>query len=112
MTLTRFWELDAWRGLAVLSMIVYHFFFDLDFLGISTRAMYSGGWLIFQRMIASSFLLLVGISLVISFSAVREKPFVAILKKFLKRAGIVMAAALMVTLGTLDRKSTRLNSSH
>ncbi|MDO8643138.1 MAG: heparan-alpha-glucosaminide N-acetyltransferase [Candidatus Woesearchaeota archaeon] len=97
---SRYPELDVLRGAAVVSMIIYHFFFDLDFLGISQHSMYAGGWLVFQRMIASSFLLLVGISLTISFSHVREKPFLFIFKKFLKRAGYVMVVALLVTLGT------------
>lgn len=98
--MTRFHELDLWRGLAVVSMVIYHFFFDLNFLGLAPREMYAGGWLVFQRMIASSFLLLVGISLTISFSHARDKPFFGVFKKFLKRAGFVMAAALLVTLGT------------
>ncbi len=98
--MTRFNELDAWRGLAVVSMVIYHFFFDLNFLGLAPREMYAGGWLVFQRMIASSFLLLVGISLTISFSHCRDKPLGALFKKFLKRAAFVMAAALLVTLGT------------
>lgn len=96
----RFPELDLWRGLAVVSMVIYHFFFDLNFLGLAPREMYEGGWLVFQRMIASSFLLLVGISLTISFSHCRDKPFGVVVKKFLKRAAFVMAAALLVTLGT------------
>ena len=98
--MTRFPELDLWRGLAVVSMVVYHFFFDLNFLGIAPREMYAGGWLVFQRMIASSFLLLVGISLTISFNHCREKPVWFIFKKFGKRTAFIMAAALLVTLGT------------
>lgn len=97
---SRFPELDVWRGIAVVCMVIYHFFFDLNFLGIAPREMTTGGWFVFQRMIASSFLLLVGISLAISFSHARDKPFVAILKKFLKRAAFIMAAALLVTFGT------------
>ena len=30
----RFWEVDVFRGLAILMMVIYHLFFDLTYFGI------------------------------------------------------------------------------
>jgi uncharacterized membrane protein len=56
--------IDLARGLALVAMAVYHFSWDLEFFGYADPGMTtSGGWRIFARSIASSFLFLVGVSL-------------------------------------------------
>lgn len=30
---TRFWEVDSWRGVAIIAMVVYHLVFDLQAFG-------------------------------------------------------------------------------
>lgn len=87
--------LDAVRGAALLAMIFYHFSWDLRFLGyIATDVAGDLGWRIFARSIASTFLALVGVGLVLStrrgFSRAR----------FLRRLGVVAAAAAAVTIVT------------
>jgi len=65
--LPRFAVLDAARGLALAAMVVFHFSFDLDSLGLA--ALDVGGdprWRWFARLIAGSFLALSGMSLVIA----------------------------------------------
>ena len=59
-------EIDALRGLAILGMIVFHFFFDLDYLGIFASDMWSGGWLVAARAGQFLFLGLVGFSVALS----------------------------------------------
>lgn len=97
----RYQEIDVLRGLAVVGMIVFHFFFDLDFLGIAERSMYAGGWGIFQKAIATTFLLLVGVSLTLSYARAQQKHTLpSLFAKYGKRAGIVFGFGLLVTLIT------------
>lgn len=55
--------LDALRGLALVAMAVYHFVWDLEFFGyVAAGTAGTGGWRMFARLIASSFLFLAGYS--------------------------------------------------
>ncbi|GIK87794.1 MAG: hypothetical protein BroJett026_32750 [Betaproteobacteria bacterium] len=80
---------DALRGLAILAMIAYHFAFDLRFFGLS-RADFENDpfWLGARAAIVTSFLLLVGISLVLAHRARVAWP------AFARRVAIVAACAL------------------
>jgi uncharacterized membrane protein len=56
--------IDIARGVALVAMAIYHFTWDLEFFGYMPPAMTAvGGWKLFARCIASSFLFLVGVSL-------------------------------------------------
>jgi uncharacterized membrane protein len=56
--------IDIARGVALLAMASYHFTWDLEFFGYATPGMTAvGGWKLYARCIASSFLFLVGVSL-------------------------------------------------
>ncbi|MEO9337987.1 DUF1624 domain-containing protein [Mesorhizobium sp. SB112] len=55
---------DLARGAALVAMAIYHFTWDLEFFGYTDPGMTAhGGWKLFARCIASSFLFLVGFSL-------------------------------------------------
>ncbi|MEN6378449.1 MAG: heparan-alpha-glucosaminide N-acetyltransferase [Methanofastidiosum sp.] len=69
----RFWEIDVLRGIAIMMMVLYHLSYDLYFLGDFPIKIYSLSWTLFQRTTASLFLLLVGISLTISYSKLKSK---------------------------------------
>lgn len=69
----RFWEIDVLRGIAIIMMVLYHLSYDLYFLGDFPIKIYSLSWTLFQRTTASLFLLLVGISLTISYSKLKSK---------------------------------------
>jgi uncharacterized membrane protein len=57
---------DALRGLAIAQMIVYHFIYDLTFFGWYDMVMARDpGWIAWRTAIASQFLLLVGVGLVL-----------------------------------------------
>lgn len=62
----RLHEIDALRGLALVAMIIFHFFFDLDYFGILANEMYEGGWLVFARLGQFLFLGLAGFSVALS----------------------------------------------
>ncbi len=90
----RLWEVDVTRGVAVALMIVYHFFFDLNFLGIA--AFDFSGWplLLLQRTVAVLFLSLVGVSLVLS--RIRGVTMV----QNVRRAAFLAVIAAVITLAT------------
>jgi uncharacterized membrane protein len=69
----RFWEVDLLRGLAVVMMVAFHFFYDLNYFGIYRVNVSSGFWFYFARITAGLFILLVGVSLVLSSSRRRCK---------------------------------------
>jgi uncharacterized membrane protein len=87
--------IDAARGIAVIAMVVYHFSWDLRFFGYITADVETDlGWRTFARAIAGTFLFLVGVSLVLS----TRRGFD--LRAFLKRLGIIVAAAAAITIVT------------
>ena len=68
-TTGRIATIDIARGAALVAMAIYHFAWDLEFFGYVPPAMTAvGGWKLFARCIASSFLFLVGVSLFLGHS--------------------------------------------
>ncbi|MBO1039468.1 DUF1624 domain-containing protein [Brucella pituitosa] len=66
-TRPRLERIDIARGVALIAMAIYHFGWDLEFFGYMVPATTAhGGWKLFARCIASSFLFLVGFSLVLA----------------------------------------------
>lgn len=98
----RFWEIDALRGIAIIMMVVFHFFFDLNFLNLYKTNLDSGFWLHLARATAIIFLFLVGISLALSrFRAgryIKQKKDLYI--KYLKRGLKIFSWGLIITLIT------------
>ncbi|MCO5147366.1 MAG: DUF1624 domain-containing protein [Aquamicrobium sp.] len=87
--------IDLSRGVALVAMAIYHFAWDLEFFGYAPPGMTAeGGWKLFARCIASSFLFLVGVSLWLAHArGMRWRPF-------LKRLAMVAAAAAAISLAT------------
>jgi uncharacterized membrane protein len=69
----RFWEIDFLRGFAIILMIYFHILYDLNFYSISNFKIYSGILLYVARLSALIFVLLVGISLTLSYSRIKDK---------------------------------------
>lgn len=69
--------LDIARGIALIAMAIYHLIWDFEFFGYLPAGTASeGGWKIFARCIAASFLMLVGFSLVLAHTPqIRWKAF-------------------------------------
>ncbi|WMS43655.1 heparan-alpha-glucosaminide N-acetyltransferase [Acuticoccus sp. MNP-M23] len=86
---------DVGRGIAIVAMVAYHFSFDLLYFGFVDWNVTSGTyWRAFAEAIASSFLFLVGVSLVYAHGTrVRWRPF-------LWRLLLVGGCAALVTIGT------------
>lgn len=87
--------IDIVRGLALLAMASYHFIWDLEMFGYAAQGTAATGWpKLYARGIASSFLFLVGFSLVLA----HQSRFKA--TSFIKRLAIIVGAAALVSIGT------------
>lgn len=83
----RFDVLDAWRTLAILLMIVYHFLYDLYIFGvISANQLFSAPLNALERFICCSFILLAGASARFS-------------RNNLRHGLVILAAGLAVEIG-------------
>jgi uncharacterized membrane protein len=98
---SRFWEIDVLRGVAILMMITYHLFFDLAFFRIYPIDLGSLPILVFLYPIGTLFLLLVGISLTISYSRASERLTAwQLRRKFIFRGLFIFAGGMVITLAT------------
>ena len=87
--------IDIARGVAIVAMVVYHFSWDLAFLGfVDFDPTQSLPWIAFQKSIVGSFIFLTGVSLVLAHrDGIRWRPF-------WKRFAFIAGAAILVSLGT------------
>ena len=92
---SRIVAIDALRGAAICAMIAYHFSFDLNWFGVF-RADFNRDllWLSLRASIVTSFLLLVGVSLVLAQRARIST------HRFWRRIALISACALLVTVGS------------
>ena len=97
----RFWEIDTLRGIAVILMITYHILFDLDFLNILSLPLHNLFFRLFLYPIGTLFLLVVGISLVLSYKRyIQKQNQTPSFSKYLKRGGFLFFIALFITVLT------------
>jgi uncharacterized membrane protein len=87
--------LDTARGIALIAMASYHFTWDMEFMGYLAPGTAETGWLkIYARVIASTFLFLAGVSMVLaSRPEIRWRPF-------WKRFAMIAAAAVVISVAT------------
>ncbi len=90
------WPLiDALRGAALVLMIIYHFSWDLSYLGlIATDVARHPAWSAFAMGIAGSFLTLVGVGFALGARQGLDRT------RYLRRLGVVAGAAVLVSLAT------------
>jgi uncharacterized membrane protein len=84
--------LDLWRGVAVFAMIVFHFFYILDFYDFLSLNLSDGMVDFLANLVRCSFLILVGISLTFS----SKNQVVRGLKLLLIAMGVSLATYLVV----------------
>ena len=97
----RYWEIDLFRGIAVIMMIVYHIFFDVTFLAIIDLPVHSLPFLLFLYPIGTIFLVLVGVSLTLKYSQIKDHihglgRFIS----FFKQGSRIFLIGLLITLVT------------
>ncbi|GIV76396.1 DUF1624 domain-containing protein [Litorilinea aerophila] len=97
----RFWEIDALRGVAIIMMVIFHLMWDLWFFRVlPDLVLYAGFWKYFQRVTANLFILLVGVSLTISYRRASRGggggP--GLFQKFLRRGMRIFAWGMVISL--------------
>lgn len=101
-TRIRYWEVDALRGVAIMMMVVFHLMWDLWYFRIFPEVILDAGfWKYFQRATANLFLILVGVSLTLSYRhalAVRGSS-AGLFPKFLRRGLSIFGLGMLITLG-------------
>jgi len=99
--ISRYWEIDLVRGIAILMMILFHTVFDLYFFRILPVNVFSGFWRYFAYATAALFLVLVGISLTISHArAASAITKTRLALKFVYRGAGIFLLGLLITLCT------------
>ncbi len=95
----RLWEVDALRGVAIVLMVIYHLMWDLHgFAGLDID-LYQGFWHYFQRLDASMFTGLVGVSLTLRYHSQIRRGTVRY-SPYLRRGLVIFAWGLVVGVAT------------
>jgi uncharacterized membrane protein len=94
----RLWEVDTFRGVAVILMVWYHLMWDLSFFGVFEANMLVGGWQVTGRSIGSLFIFLLGLSATLQVA--REGAPRASFRSFLLRGAKIFALGLVITIAT------------
>jgi uncharacterized membrane protein len=71
-SINRIWEIDFLRGFAIIMMIIFHILFDIKYFDIYRLDLYHGIYQLIFYPFAIVFLILVGISLTLSYSKVNN----------------------------------------
>jgi len=82
-------------------MFFFHFLYDLNFFGIYKISLYSGFFLIYAYTVGSIFLLLVGLSLSLSYNRIKNNlTKKQVFTKYLQRGFKIFGLGMVITLGT------------
>jgi len=95
----RLQQIDIIRGAALLGMILYHIIFDLIYFGVlPSNSVSQSSWQLFTTLIAGTFLILVGISLVLSFETLPKKmKQPQIIMKYSKRGLLILLYGMAIS---------------
>ncbi len=98
----RFWEVDFLRGIAIVAMVIYHTFFIMNYYRVFMTNLHTPFFWYFPRMIANTFIFLVGVSLTLSYSRdiLTQTHKKGLYKKYMKRGAMIFACGLFVTFAT------------
>ncbi|OGD73624.1 hypothetical protein A3K29_05910 [Candidatus Collierbacteria bacterium RIFOXYB2_FULL_46_14] len=97
---TRFWQIDAVRGLAVVGMVIYHLLFDLEYLFQLPLNVSHLPLIALARSVAVTFILLIGFSVALKFETIKRYGPKQVILAFVKKAVTISLYALLITLVT------------
>jgi len=94
----RYWEIDLARGIAVVTMILFHSAFDLNFFGVLPLNVSGGLLRILACLTASTFIFIVGVSFTISYArAERRLGRRDLALKYIRRGLRIFSLGLVIT---------------
>jgi len=98
----RFWEIDFFRGLAIIIMIFFHVFYALYYFDVLTFNIFKSTWIYLAISGFSIFFILVGISLTLSYSKniINHKSKSQIFYHNLRRGLMIFCWGLLITVIT------------
>jgi uncharacterized membrane protein len=100
-TSARLWEVDALRGFAIVEMVLYHFTWDLNYFGLFQANLLQGPWQWFARSIATLFIVVMGVSMTLSYTRESQRLGRKLLfGKYLLRGGKIFGLGLIITVAT------------
>lgn len=95
----RLWEIDFLRGIAIILMIIFHFIYDLNHFSVIQYRLWTGPFAYASSFTASVFIVLVGISLTISYNKKKLRFNYSIIRlTFLKRGLKLFGLGLIITI--------------
>jgi uncharacterized membrane protein len=93
--MTRLWEIDFLRGIAIILMIIFNYSFALYYLNIYTLASGPLYWYVFPRLIGGMFIIISGLSLTLLYSQIKNKKDAT--KKFYSRGLKIFGLGILIT---------------
>lgn len=97
----RFSELDAFRGIAILMMVLFHLIFDLSFFSLYPVDIQQGFWRYFGYTTASFFISVAGVAVMIRSSRLSpDSSGINFFSPFMKRGMFLIAVGFGITLVT------------
>ncbi len=100
----RLWEVDTFRGVAIVLMVIYHFTWDLNYFGLyQVDNFLTGPWQVFARSIATMFIFTMGVSLTLSYNRdiQRAGSSANLFKKYLLRGLKIFGWGMVITVATI-----------
>lgn len=93
----RYWEIDFFRGIAVILMIIFNYAFTLRYFNVFAVDAGWAFWWLFPRLIASIFIFLAGVSMALSYNKTKKAN---VHRKFIFRGLKIFGYGLIITLVT------------